>query len=90
MTTAARTAPTVTGSGFRAPAVAGLAGTAALTACLAVLSTLWTKVPFVPVNIAQRLVRVTSGQVNSFFIDRLGQWAQRLALLGRASVSWWP
>jgi DMSO/TMAO reductase YedYZ molybdopterin-dependent catalytic subunit len=82
MTTSATTVPTVTASGSRAPAVAGLAGTAALTACLAVLSTLWTRVPFVPVNIAQRLVRVTSGQVNSFFIDRLGHWAQRLALLG--------
>ena len=68
--------------GARPPATAGLAGTAALTAGLALLSALWTKVPFVPVNIAQRLVRVTSGQVNSFFIDRLGHWAQRLALLG--------
>ena len=67
---------------MRAPAVAGLAGTAALTTGLALLSTLWTKVPFVPVNIAQRVVRITSGQVNSFFIDRLGHWAQRLALLG--------
>lgn len=82
MTTAGTTAPTATASRIRAPAAAGLAGTAALTACLAVLSTLWTKIPFVPVNIAQRVVRVTSGQVNSFFIDRLGHWAQRLALLG--------
>ena len=71
-----------TKDGMRAPAVAGLAGTAALTTGLALLSALWTKVPFVPVNIAQRVVRVTSGQVNSFFIDRLGHWAQRLALLG--------
>lgn len=68
--------------GARPPATAGLAGTAALTAGLALLSTLWTKIPFAPVNIAQQLVRVTSGQVNSFFIDRLGHWAQRLALLG--------
>jgi len=80
--TATGAAPTTTARGYRVPAVAGFAGAAALTAGLAVLSTLWTKVPFVPVNIAQRLVRITSGQVNSFFIDRLGHWAQRLALLG--------
>lgn len=63
-------------------AVAGLAGAAALTAASAVLHTVWTAVPFVPVAIAQHLVRVTSGAVNSFFIGRLGYWAERLALLG--------
>jgi DMSO/TMAO reductase YedYZ molybdopterin-dependent catalytic subunit len=62
--------------------VAGLAGAAVLTLGSAVLSTLWNRVPFVPTNIAQAAVRVTSGKVNSFFIDRLGHWAQRLALLG--------
>ncbi len=68
--------------GARRSAVAGLAGAAALTLGSAVLSTLWDRVPFVPTNIAQAAVRVTSGKVNSFFIDRLGHWAQRLALLG--------
>lgn len=67
---------------LRKSAVAGLAGAAAATFLSAVLSTLWTRVPFVPTNIAQAAVRVTSGRVNSFFIERLGHWAQRLALLG--------
>ena len=69
---------------WRRPAVAGLAGTAVLTLILSLESTFVRGLPFVPVAIAQRLVRITSGQVNSFFIARLGYWAERLALLGTA------
>jgi DMSO/TMAO reductase YedYZ molybdopterin-dependent catalytic subunit len=67
---------------WRAPAVAGLAGAAALTVALAVLHTVAPSMPFAPSAIAQSLVRTTSGSVDSFFIARLGHWAQRIALLG--------
>lgn len=73
--------PGVTSNPRRA-AVAGLAGTAAATVATAVLHTFWPAVPFPPVAIAQLLVRAPSGAVDSFFIDRLGHWAQRLAVLG--------
>jgi DMSO/TMAO reductase YedYZ molybdopterin-dependent catalytic subunit len=66
----------------RASAVAGLAGAAALTIALAVLHTVAPSIPFAPSAIAQSIVRTTPGSVDSFFIDRLGHWAQRIALLG--------
>ena len=66
----------------RTAAVAGLAGTAAATVATALLHTFWPAVPFPPVAIAQLLVRAPSGAVDSFFIDRLGHWAQRLAVTG--------
>ncbi|MDP9296448.1 MAG: molybdopterin-dependent oxidoreductase [Actinomycetota bacterium] len=66
----------------RASAVAGLAGAAALTIALALLHTFAPSMPFAPSAIAQSLVRTTPGSVDSFFIDRLGHWAQRIALLG--------
>lgn len=67
---------------LRRAAAAGLAGTVAATVATALLHTLWPAVPFPPVAIAQELVRAPSGAVDSFFIDRLGHWAQRLAVLG--------
>lgn len=70
--------------GSRRPAVAGLAGTSAATVATAVLHTFWRGVPFPPAAIAQILVRTTPGGFDTFFIDRLGHWAQRLALLGTA------
>jgi DMSO/TMAO reductase YedYZ molybdopterin-dependent catalytic subunit len=70
------------GSRIWRAAVAGLAGTAAATVVAALLHTLWPAVPFPPVAIAQILIRAPSGGVDSFFIDRLGHWAQRLAVLG--------
>jgi DMSO/TMAO reductase YedYZ molybdopterin-dependent catalytic subunit len=63
-------------------ATAGLAGTAAATVATAILHSIWPAVPFPPVAIAQLLIRAPSGAVDSFFIDRLGHWAQRLAVLG--------
>src|SRR5204863_83509 len=65
---------------WREPAVAGLAGAAALTVLLAVAHTLFPSIPFAPSTIAQSLVRTTPGSVDSFFIDLLGHWAQRLAV----------
>jgi hypothetical protein len=67
---------------MRKAAVAGLAGTAAATIAAAILHTVWRAVPFPPVAIAQILVRAPSGGFDSFFIERLGHWAQRLAVLG--------
>src|SRR2546425_12844358 len=74
-------APPGRGPSLRRPAVAGLVGAAALTVAAAVLHTVWPAVPFIPEAIAQRLVRLTSGSINSFFIDRLGALAKRLGLL---------
>ena len=63
---------------LRSGAVAGLTGAAALTVGSALLHTVWPAVQFIPEAIAQRAVGLTSGSVNSFFIDRLGHWAQRV------------
>lgn len=71
---------------FRKAAAAGLAGTAAATVATALLHTFWPSVPFPPVAIAQLLIRAPSGAVDSFFIDRLGHWAQRLAVLGTSAA----
>ena len=65
----------VAGPSWRAPAIAGLAGTAVVSLFLAVQSTVIAGLPVAPSAIAHRLVRVTSGSVNTFFIDRLGPWA---------------
>ena len=66
----------------RKAAAAGLAGTAAATILTAILHTFWRSVPFPPVAIAQILIRAPSGGFDSFFIERLGHWAQRLAVIG--------
>jgi DMSO/TMAO reductase YedYZ molybdopterin-dependent catalytic subunit len=66
----------------RAAFVAGLAASAAAMALSAIVSAVAQTVPFLPVAIAQVLVRITSGGVDSFFIDRLGHWASRLAVAG--------
>jgi DMSO/TMAO reductase YedYZ molybdopterin-dependent catalytic subunit len=76
------TAPGTREHGWRQPAVAGLAGAAALTVLLAIAHTLFPSIPFAPSTIAQSLVRKTPGSFDSFFIDLLGHWAQRLALVG--------
>src|SRR3954454_16970921 len=73
-----RSAPGAPPHRWREPAVAGLAGAAALTVLLAVAHTLFPSIPFAPSTIAQSLVRTTPGNVDSFFIDLLGHWAQRL------------
>jgi DMSO/TMAO reductase YedYZ molybdopterin-dependent catalytic subunit len=48
----------------------------------AIVHLLAPSIPFLPLAIAQVLVRTTSGGVDSFFIDRLGHWASRLAVAG--------
>ncbi|HEY7875537.1 MAG TPA: molybdopterin-dependent oxidoreductase [Actinomycetota bacterium] len=82
--TATTEGPTETthAAGVAKAAVAGLAGTAAATILSALLHTFWSAVPFAPVAIAQVLIRAPSGAVDSFFIDRLGHWAQRIAVFG--------
>ena len=63
-------------------AVGGLAGGAAVTVAGAVVHTLVPAVPFLPIAIAQVLVRTTPGRFDSFFIDRLGHGAKQLAIVG--------
>ena len=50
-------------------AVSGLAGGTAVTLAGALLHTLVSAVPFLPIAIAQVLVRTTPGRFDSFFID---------------------
>ena len=61
-------APAVERRRWREPAVAGLAGAAALTLLLALAHTLAPSIPFAPSAIAQSLVRTTPGSFDSFFI----------------------
>ena len=51
-----------------------------------VLHALARSVPFPPIAIAQVLVRATPGAFDSFFIDRLGHWAARLAVVGTCAA----
>src|SRR5437763_1897394 len=62
--------------------VAGLAATCATVLVAAVVHVLVYSVAFPPEAIAQRAVGITSGRVDSFFIDLLGHWAQRLTVIG--------
>lgn len=62
--------------------IGGLAGGSAAAALSAIVHTVLPSVPYPPVAISQVLVRTTPGGFDSFFIDRLGQWAQRLAVIG--------
>src|SRR6266540_6292993 len=66
----------------RAGLVAGLAGAVAQVVVAAVLHTVVPPVPFLPVALAQSLVRATPGGVATFFIDRLGHSALPLAIAG--------
>ncbi|MBI4259700.1 MAG: molybdopterin-dependent oxidoreductase [Actinobacteria bacterium] len=65
-------------------AVAGVAGGAAALLVAAVVSLALPVVPFPPVAVAEALVRVTPGPVATFFIELLGHWALRLAVIGVA------
>src|SRR5439155_10849179 len=62
--------------------VAGLAATCAAVAVAAVVHVLVYSVAFPPEAIAQRAVGITSGRVDSFFIQLLGHWAERLTVIG--------
>ncbi len=67
-------------------ALGGLVATCPLTAAFALLHVLWYRFPFPPEAIAQSAVGVTSGAIDSFFIDRLGHWAQHLAVIGLSTA----
>ena len=62
--------------------VSGLVGGAAAALLSALVHTFAPSVPFPPLAISQVLVRTTPGGFDSFFIDKLGHWAQRLVVIG--------
>jgi DMSO/TMAO reductase YedYZ molybdopterin-dependent catalytic subunit len=62
--------------------VAGLAATCAITLVTAVLHVLVFSLAYPPEAIAQNAVGLTSGGIDSFFIERLGHWAQYLTVIG--------
>jgi DMSO/TMAO reductase YedYZ molybdopterin-dependent catalytic subunit len=66
----------------RAAALAGLLGTGSATLLAGIVHTVAPVVAFPPIAIAQILVRTPPGSFDSFFIDRLGHWAMRLAVIG--------
>lgn len=68
----------------RRAALAGFFGSAVLVLAAGVLHAVAPPVPFLPEALAQALVRAPPGSVSSFFIELLGYWAQRLALVGTA------
>lgn len=67
-------------------ALAGLAGSCAVSILAGVTHLLVRPMPFPSVSIAQAFVGTASGAVASFFIDRLGHWASRIALIGSTVV----
>jgi DMSO/TMAO reductase YedYZ molybdopterin-dependent catalytic subunit len=68
--------------GGRRAAAAGLVGAVVLLAATAVLHTFVRAVPFLPLVLAQAVVRAAPGGFATFFIERLGHWALRLAVTG--------
>ena len=66
----------------RTAALAGLAGAAATTVLAALVHTFVRSLPFLPLVLAQALVVATPGGVATYFIERLGHWALRLAVAG--------
>ena len=48
----------------------------------AIVHTFFRTVPFLPLALAQAVVRTAPGGFATFFIDRLGHWAMRLAVVG--------
>jgi DMSO/TMAO reductase YedYZ molybdopterin-dependent catalytic subunit len=66
----------------RVALLAGLSGAAATIVLAALAHTLVRSLPFLPLVLAQSLVRATPGGVATFFIEHLGHWALRLAVVG--------
>lgn len=62
--------------------IAGLIATALAGAFLWVLSGLFSTVPFPPTSLADAIVRVLPGGIETFFIEHLHHWAQRLFEIG--------
>jgi DMSO/TMAO reductase YedYZ molybdopterin-dependent catalytic subunit len=67
--------------------VSGLLGSIAALALLWVASSLTRLVPFPPTAVAARIVRLTPGDLATFFIDTLGHWALRLLTLGALAAA---
>ncbi len=68
--------------GGRRAAAGGLVGAVVVIGATAVVHTFVRTVPFLPLALAQALVRAAPGGFATFFIDRLGHWALRLAVTG--------
>ncbi|MFN2594768.1 MAG: hypothetical protein ABR579_07765, partial [Actinomycetota bacterium] len=62
--------------------IAGLIATALAGAFLWLLSGLFSSVPFAPTSLADAAVRVLPGGIETFFIEHLHHWAQRLFEIG--------
>lgn len=62
--------------------IAGLLATALAGAFLWIVSGLFAGVPFAPTSVADALVRVLPGGIETFFIELLHHWAQRLFEIG--------
>ena len=74
------------GPGLR-PSAAFAAGVSAMllaTGVLGLATLVQPSVPFPPLGLAQRLLRLIPGRVDVFFIDLLGHWALRLFAAGFA------
>ena len=67
--------------------IAGAIATAVALAGLALVSRVVASVPFPPVAVSERIVRVTPGDIATFFIDLLQLWAERLFVAGVVLVS---
>jgi DMSO/TMAO reductase YedYZ molybdopterin-dependent catalytic subunit len=74
-------AQAVSAAGRRA-AAGGLVGAVVVIFATAVVHTFVRAVPFLPLALAQALVRAAPGGFATFFIDHLGHWALRLAVIG--------
>jgi DMSO/TMAO reductase YedYZ molybdopterin-dependent catalytic subunit len=66
----------------RVALLAGLSGAAATIVLAALAHTFVRSMPFPPLVLAQSLVQATPGGVATFFIEHLGHWALRLAVVG--------
>ena len=67
---------------WRLAAAAGLVGSSVITGAMALVHTLAPSIPFPPLALAQAVVRAAPGGLATYFIERLGHWAIRLAVLG--------
>lgn len=65
----------------RVVAAAGLCGAATVVVLAALAHTFAPRFAFPPIAMSQVLVRTPPGGFDSFFIDLLGHWAQRLAVV---------
>src|SRR5947209_7423957 len=67
---------------WRPAAAAGLVGSAVVTGAMAIVHTVVPSMPFLPLALAQAVVKAAPGGLATYFIERLGHWAIRLAVVG--------